>query len=364
MKLLSHGRKHPGRGVKLSQVPRRKKTSQRKVATTGDKPFNIPVRLPEILRHIRRAHRCGWAIIPLVEGGKAPAVDGGYKAASKDWKAIEAFFHANPCLNYGIVTGAVSRFFVVDIDGPKGRANLAELAREHGPLPQTVVQFTPNDGAHLLFKWPGYPVPNSAGRIGPGVDIRGDGGYIVGAGSHTSDGIYRFAPGRTPEDVEIAPAPAWLLELIGKRPEPVEGPSIPTRKLPADELTRALSYAKAAFQSEIDRLRKAPVHQRNNTLNICAFKLGRFVARGLLDSARVAAELSDIAKAIGLEEGEIARTVDSGLKAGMGKPARLPFEKGASAKRAESPPSTSSDELTKRWRPWARTMSQMPNASS
>ena len=77
-------------------------------------------------------------------------------------------------------------------------------------------------------------------------------------------------------------------------------------------------------------------HQRNNTLNICGFKLGRYVGRGLLDFARVAAELSDIAKAIGLEDGEIARTVDSGLKAGIGKPARLPFEKGASARSEES----------------------------
>jgi putative DNA primase/helicase len=127
-----------------------------------------------------------------------------------------------------------------------------------------------------------------------------------------------------------------------------EHDSAPPREIRADELARAKAYAEAASKSECERLRKAPLHQRNNTLNACGFKLGRLAARGLLDPARVTAELTQIAKAIGLDDGEIARTIDSGLKAGTKNPARLPFEKGASAKSAESPPRASGDELTKR----------------
>jgi hypothetical protein len=78
----------------------------------------------------------GSAIIPVVEGGKAPAIEGGYKAASKDWKRLEAIFRPNPRLNCGIATGAVSGFFAVDIDGLKGRATIAALVRKHGPLPK------------------------------------------------------------------------------------------------------------------------------------------------------------------------------------------------------------------------------------
>jgi putative DNA primase/helicase len=336
------------RGMKLSRSLKMMKVSPRKASIkTSIKAGNIPIRLPEILRRIRHARRCGWAIIPVVEGGKAPAIGGGYKAASKDWKKIEAFFDANPRLNYGIVTGAVSRLFVVDVDGPTGKATLAELERERGQLPRTVVQLTPNKGAHLLFNWPGYPVPNSAGRIGPGVDIRGDRGYIVGPGSRTSNGIYRFALGRTPDDVEIAPAPLWLLKLIGHKPAPGEAVSASPPNLAADELARGKAYAEAALQSERERLQKAPLHQRNNTLNICSFKLGRFVARGLLAGPRVAAELSQIAKTIGLDDGEIARTVDSGLKAGLSNPARLPFEKTTPANREQFPPGVSRDDLTR-----------------
>jgi putative DNA primase/helicase len=126
-----------------------------------------------------------------------------------------------------------------------------------------------------------------------------------------------------------------------------ERDSAPPRKSRPEEMVRARAYAEAAFQSERERLRKAPLHQRNNTLNICCFKLGRYVGRGLLDQARVTAELTQIAKRIGLDDGEIARTIDSGLRAGLKNSASLPFEKGASANSASSAPSVSDDELTK-----------------
>lgn len=222
----------------------------------GDDRERIPNKLPDMLRHIIRARKLGSAIIPVVKGGKAPAIQGGHKAASKDLKKLAAFFRANPRLNYGIATGAASGFFALDIDGPKGKAALAEFARKHGPLPATVKQLTPNDGAHIFFKSPGYPIPNSVGRLGPGIDIRGDGGYVVGPGSRTSDGMYRFAAGCGPEDVEIAPAPSWLLKLVGRKSPPHGLESAPSAKLLGDERVRARAYAKSAFQSECERLRK------------------------------------------------------------------------------------------------------------
>ena len=289
----------------------------------------------------------GFAVFPLVAGGKTPAVEHGFKAASTDKAKIDGWFGKRPQLNVGLATGKISGFFAFDADGPRGKMTLAEFVRKHGPLPKTVKSLTPH-GAHFFFKWPGYWIPCSVGKLGPGIDIRGDGGYVVGPGSQTPDGAYGFAVGRSLQDVEIAPAPSWLLKLIGRKPALGEPDSAPPSKPPADEMARARAYAEAALQSERERLRKAPAHQRNNTLNVCGFKLGRYVARGLLDPARVAAELSDIAKAIGLEEGEIERTVESGLKAGMRNPAPLPFEKNTLAKSAVRSPSVPSDELTKR----------------
>jgi hypothetical protein len=299
-----------------------------------------------ILQGVKVSLELGFKVFPAVQGGKKPAIVGGFKAASKDRKRIETFFRANRRLNYGIVTGAVSGFFALDIDGSEGRTTLASHVKKHGLLPKTVKVESPH-GEHDYFKTPGHPIPNSVGRVGPGVDVRADGGYGVGPGSRTPDGTYRYADGRGPEDVEIAPAPPWLLKLIGRKPVTGERDSAPPREIRADEMARAKAYAEAAFKSERERLRKAPAHQRNNTLNVCGFKLGRLVARGLLDRARVIAELTQIGEAIELDHGEIARTIDSGLKAGMSKPVRLPFEKGRSTRSEENPPSASGDEVTK-----------------
>ena len=66
---------------------------------------------------------------------------------------------------------------------------------------------------------PDYSISNSAGRIAPGIDVRGDGGYVVGPGSKTPGGAYSFVPARGPSEVKIVAAPAWLLRLIGRKPD-------------------------------------------------------------------------------------------------------------------------------------------------
>ena len=156
--------------------------------------------------------------------------------------------------------------------------------------------------------------------------MRGDGGYVVLPGSATPDGVYRFAEGHRPEQVEIAPAPKWLLKKIGKKVPPA-GPSAAPQNIAPGDRDRALDYAKAARQRELDRLQKAPLHQRNNTLNKCAFKLGQFLPFGLLSSTTITDELTSVAKKIGLDDQEIRATIDSGMRAGQCQPRRLPFLK-------------------------------------
>ncbi|GAA3362602.1 bifunctional DNA primase/polymerase [Streptomyces antimycoticus] len=102
-----------------------------------------------------------------------------------------------------------------------GLAALARLAREHAfAIPPTVTVLTPSGGRHLwLCGPPDVAVPNSAGRLAPGIDIRGLGGYLVGPGSYGSHGSYRLAPG-SPAWAP-APAPAALLRLLTPpRPAP------------------------------------------------------------------------------------------------------------------------------------------------
>jgi Bifunctional DNA primase/polymerase, N-terminal len=98
------------------------------------------------------------AVFPVTARGKAPAIAGGFKAASRDKKTVADWFRAGPELNYGIATGSRSGIFVLDVDGPKGAASLKELTP---PLPKTVTVKTPNGGLvrqnrdrwHPAFFW-------------------------------------------------------------------------------------------------------------------------------------------------------------------------------------------------------------------
>lgn len=118
-------------------------------------------------------------------------------------------------------------------------------------------------------------------------------------------------------------------------------------KIPEIHRGRAVKYADAARQRELERLGKAPNHQRNNTLNRCAFKLGQFLPYGLLNSAAIVDELTTVAKTIGLDDQEIRATIDSGMNAGQRRPRRLPF-----LKPSQQPPATvakankSTDKIT------------------
>ncbi|MBI0319525.1 bifunctional DNA primase/polymerase, partial [Streptomyces javensis] len=98
--------------------------------------------------------------------------------------------------------------------GTNGLAALVRLAREHAfAIPRTVTVLTPSGGRHVwLCGPPGLAVPNSAGRLAPGIDIRGLGGYLVGPGSYASHGSYRLAPG-SPAWAP-APVPSALLRLL------------------------------------------------------------------------------------------------------------------------------------------------------
>ncbi len=137
---------------------------------------------------------------------KRPVARGWQSEATGDPEVLERLFAHDD--DIGIRTGDSSNLFVVDIDGEEGEAALFALEEEHGPLPTTFTVETPN-GLHYYFRWrPG--IRNSAGQIGPGIDIRGEGGYVVGPGSrHPSGGIYLIA-----NDPPIAGAPHWLLSLI------------------------------------------------------------------------------------------------------------------------------------------------------
>jgi putative DNA primase/helicase len=95
----------------------------------------------------------------------------------------------------------------------------------------------------------------------------------------------------------------------------------------------------------LERLGKAPNHQRNDTLNRAAFKLGQLLPYGILDTATITQDLATMARTIGLDESEIGPTIASGLKAGTKHPRRLPFLKSNDPIKSGEPPVQSDDAL-------------------
>lgn len=102
--------------------------------------------------------------------------------------------------------------FVLDIDGEEGKANLAKLEAEYGPLPKTAKSLTGSGGVHYIYRT-SHPIRNTASAIASGIDIRGEGGQIIAAPSvHKSGCFYRWEDGSAPWD-GIADGPEWLEEL-------------------------------------------------------------------------------------------------------------------------------------------------------
>ena len=158
--------------------------------------------------------RLGWPVIPLK--GKLPLTDNGSKDATLNEQQVRAWWAKWPNANIGLAAG--HRFFVVDVDIKGGGEDTWDMLREqHAALPETVEAVTGTGGRHILYELPAeFPVSNSQGKIGPGIDVRGRGGYIVAAPSVHPETKRRYSWDglREIEQQTIAPAPAWLLDLL------------------------------------------------------------------------------------------------------------------------------------------------------
>jgi Bifunctional DNA primase/polymerase, N-terminal/Primase C terminal 1 (PriCT-1) len=162
-----------------------------------------------------------WPVFPLWPKSKLPLIStrfGGHgcRDATTDPDRIRYWWQdVRPDANIGVATGSASGIFPFDVD-PKngGEDSLADLEQQHGALPETVISYTGGGGQHFLFQHvPG--LRNSAGKLGRGLDGRGDGGYIVVSPSiHETGRQYVWDSDRGPGDLPIAAMPEWLLNLF------------------------------------------------------------------------------------------------------------------------------------------------------
>lgn len=243
---------------------------------------------------------------------KSPLTSTGFKAATVSDFTVRDFWRRHPRAMVGIPTGAPIGAFVIDID-VKGDVNgfdwLRAVQAEHGRLPDTLTANTASGGQHLYFRH--VEGVRNRGALGPGVDVRGDGGYVIAPGSVMEDGR-RYV--WIDPDEEIAEAPQWLVDLLIRRaPEPAQA-SYTHRPIAAQGDFNA-AYVDAAIEDELDRLAGTPKGGRNNQLNDSAFALGTFVGAGALsrgDAEQALASVYGQWDNVRLSAGTAKRGLDAG----------------------------------------------------
>jgi Bifunctional DNA primase/polymerase, N-terminal len=268
---------------------------------------NIPSELEAALEYARM----GIPVFPCNPLDKRPLTPNGFKDATTDEAQIRAWWLKRPNAMIGAPTGSASGMWVVDTDKDPvknidGEATLNHLTAQHSALPKTVTTITPRGGKHRIFSWDSaVEIRNSAGKIGPGIDVRGEGGYVCLPPSRNANGgVYCWDPDGAGKTVI---APEWLVRLA-------------RRKIRA--------WARAALDSECKAVASAQPGTRNNTLNTAAFNLYQIVAGGELDEEEVHDRLFEAAETCGLVADDGAATAEatiaSAAQAGKQQPRTRP----------------------------------------
>ena len=255
--------------------------------------------------------RCGCGRSECHSAAKHPIpelVPRGVKHATTSRIVIRAWWAYAPLANPAVATGEDSHLFVLDVDGDHGGFDsLRALEGKREPLPRTQRVLTAS-GEHIYFSYPGVHLKNTVGKLGPGLDVRCCGGYVVAVGAvHRSGHVYVWKDGHRPDQVALAKPPNWLVDrLLTPQPRP-----------PLEIQSRNKGRAASALADEERQLLATPVGLRNNRLNLAAFRLAQYVAMEAPTRGDIEAVLLDAAARLGIPEREAAATIASGMRAGL-----------------------------------------------
>jgi putative DNA primase/helicase len=186
-----------------------------------------PELLPYMMRCALKHADYGLPVFPCSPKNKRPVTKHGFKDASRNPLQIQDWWTTSPNALIGIPMGEASGLFAVDLDRKPGKgdgiATWQALIEEHGDAPTCSVK-TPSTGRHLIYNWrPGIRnVP--LGKLGAGIEIKGEGGYIIAAPSELNGKSYEWE-----NELPAGDPPDWLVRMILDRGARVE-------RSPSDEL--------------------------------------------------------------------------------------------------------------------------------
>lgn len=157
----------------------------------------------------------GWQSFPCLPRDKKPLVKWA-EAATTEINMLDGWWDDTGA-NIAIACGKRSGIVVIDIDRDHdGYDTLTDLLLKYGQLPNTPISRTGSGGEHIFFKHPGIEIRNSAGKIGRGIDVRGDGGYVIVPPSiHPNGNAYEWVI--NPNDTPLADMPEWMIELLQEK---------------------------------------------------------------------------------------------------------------------------------------------------
>ncbi len=264
----------------------------------------------------------GFSIFPCQYLTKRPAVKWeAFQNTRADAATLAAWVSSQ--YNVATATGALSGTWVLDTDSPEAEAAFLKL----GTVPDTLTAKTPR-GRHRYYRYPaGVHIGNRAKLAGTkGIDVRGQGGYVMSPGSFFWPDATEAAEGKLPGSYQweqaptlgaIVDAPDWLLALVTRSNEP----PVQYGELASPAVAVVTSeYGRRALTAECNNLRAAVPGERNDQLNRSAFAIAQLVAGGDIVVAEAADAIRAAAAEIGLEPDEIEQTLGSGWKSGVKQP--------------------------------------------
>jgi len=303
------------------------------------------VPLWRIVRTAGKPFRCECGDAECVEGGpshkhvgKHPCPKAWQKKASDDPDTVRDWWRRAPQRNIGLVMGGEGRLVALDVDGPDGRASLAELEAKHGTLPATLSSASGRDdgGEHRIFRLPTHldlaRIKNR--KFLPGLDVKANNGQIACAPSeHNTGRIYTWTV-----RVEVAEMPEWLyaamcMATTSPATTPTPTPATKSRPL-APNSSATVRYVMRALDKACQDIATTSEGSRNEKLFAKACTVLEYFHGEQMDHAEAIDELTAAGMSCGLSKGEVRKVLSNAwdrAKQGPGKrvPALVPKNGGS-----------------------------------
>ena len=241
----------------------------------------------------------GWSVFPVRD--KRPLI--AWKDGSSSEREDIDSMPWDGATGVGVDCGK-SGLVVIDVDDVNAIPVLAESLGWDPTDDETAIARTGRGGYHIYYQAGEKAVRNSASKVVPGIDVRGDGGYVVLPPSvHETGRKYEWSTPHT----TLRPIPEKMVELFNYREEPTPAAPAP-----------AVSHEKwglAALAAEAHEVEASQPGRRNDQLNTSAFRIFGIVKGGHLDEAIARLRLHNAGLHVGLSADEIKGTLDSAWNA-------------------------------------------------